>query len=66
MKSYGRRSHLAALITAMVACVCLLRLSTAPVWATVGTITEFPLSSRLGGPDRNIWFTEERTSWSQR
>jgi hypothetical protein len=57
MKSYGRRSHLAALLTAIIACVCPLSLGTAPVWAKVGTITEFPHSSRLGGPDRNIWFT---------
>jgi hypothetical protein len=47
----GLRPRLAALLTAMVACVCLLSLGTAPVWAKVGTITEFPHSSRLGGPD---------------
>jgi hypothetical protein len=50
----------------MSACVCLLSLGTAHAWVKVGTITEFTHSSRPGGPDPNIWFTEERTSWSQR
>jgi hypothetical protein len=44
----------------------MLSLGTAHAWAKVGTITEFSHSSRLSWPDRNIWFTEERTSWSQR
>ena len=59
------RSHLTALITAIVACVGLLGLSTAPAWAAAGTITEFPLptAGRLpagitAGPDGNLWFTE--------
>jgi streptogramin lyase len=66
MNRSGRRSHLTALLTAIIAFICLLSLSAAPVWAKVGTVTEFPSSSRLGGPDfvtagpdGNLWFTEE-------
>jgi hypothetical protein len=51
-----------ALFTAMVACVCLLSLRRAPLWAAADTITEFPHSSRLGGPDGNLWFAESLTS----
>ena len=65
MNRSGRRSHLAALITAIVACLCLLSLSTAPAWATAGTITEFPIptissfpTGITAGPDGNLWFTE--------
>ena len=36
------RSHLTALLTALIACVGLLSLSSAPAWAKAGTITEFP------------------------
>jgi hypothetical protein len=36
----GRRSHLTALLTAIVAFVGLLSLRTAPAWAAAGTITE--------------------------
>jgi virginiamycin B lyase len=64
MNRSGRRSRLAALLTAMFVCICLLSLSTAPAWAKVGTITEFPIptaeSDPLGitaGPDGNLWFT---------
>jgi virginiamycin B lyase len=61
MKSSGWRSHLTALLTALIACVGLLSLSTAPVWAAVGTITEFsPAGLPRGitaGPDGNLWFT---------
>jgi len=65
MNRSGLRSRLAALLTAIAVFVGLLSLSSAPVWAEVGTITEFPHSSRLGGPDfitarpdGNLWFTE--------
>jgi streptogramin lyase len=60
----GRRSHLAALLTAIVAFAGLLSLSSAPAWAAAGTITEFPLPLGSGdpigittGPDGNLWFT---------
>jgi virginiamycin B lyase len=56
------RSHLTALRTALITCVGLLSLSTAPAWAVAGTVTEFPVkSSPLGitaGPDGALWFTE--------
>ena len=65
MKSSGLRSRLAALVTAGIACVCLLSLSSATAWAKVGSIKEFPIptsgSSPFGitkGPDGNLWFTE--------
>src|SRR5258708_38872499 len=64
MKSSRWRSPLAALLTALIACVGLLSLSTAPVWAAAGTITEFSIppaeSDPVGitaGPDGNLWFT---------
>jgi hypothetical protein len=46
MKSSRLRSHLVALLTAILACVSLLSLSTAPAWAAAGTITE-SLSPRV-------------------
>src|SRR6266851_5201233 len=62
MNRSGWRPRLTALITAIVACVGLLSLSTAPAWAKVGTITEFsPASLPRGitaGPDGNLWFAE--------
>jgi len=62
MNRSGRRSRLVALLTAIVACVGLLSLSTAPAWAAVGTITEFsPAGLPRGitaGPDGNLWFAE--------
>ena len=62
MNRSGWRSHLAALLTALIACVSLLCLSSAPAWAKVGTITEFsPASLPRGitaGPDGNVWFAE--------
>jgi streptogramin lyase len=64
MNRSGRRSHLTALLTALIACVGLLSLSTAPAWAAAGTITEFSIppaeSDPVGitaGPDGNLWFT---------
>src|SRR5256885_5829298 len=58
------RSHLTALLTALIACVGLLSLSSAPAWAKAGTITEFPTPTGSGdpigittGPDGNLWFT---------
>jgi hypothetical protein len=38
----GRRSGLAALLSALITCMCLLSLSTAPAWAKAGTITSSP------------------------
>src|SRR5216684_1342561 len=65
MNRSGWRSHLTALLTALIACVGLLSLSTAPAWATAGTITEFPIPTAsstprgiTAGPDGNLWFTE--------
>ena len=49
MNYSGWRSHLTALITAIVACLGLLSLSTAPAWAVAGTITEFPVFTLLWG-----------------
>src|SRR6266849_3803545 len=64
MNRSGWRSHLTALLTALIACVGLLSLSTAPAWATAGTITEFPIPTAesgpdgiTAGPDGNLWFT---------
>src|SRR2546429_9456079 len=58
------RSHLTALLTALIACVGLLSLSSAPAWAKAGTITESPTPTGSGdpigittGPDGNLWFT---------
>src|SRR5690349_6307836 len=64
MNRSGRRSHLTALLTTILVCICLLSLSTAPAWAKVGKITEFPVPSGspefiTAGPDGNLWFTEE-------
>jgi streptogramin lyase len=63
MNNSGWRPRLAALLTALIACVSLLSLSAAPAWAAVGTITEFsPAGLPRGitaGPDGNLWFTEE-------
>jgi virginiamycin B lyase len=65
MNHSGLRSHLAALLTAILACLSLLGLSTAPAWAAAGTVTEFPIPTRgtpfdiTAGPDGNLWFTEE-------
>ena len=62
MKSSRWRSHLAALLTALIAGVGLLSLSSAPAWAAAGTITEFPTGGGpkfiTAGPDGNVWFTE--------
>jgi streptogramin lyase len=58
----GWRSHLTALLTALITCVGLLSLSTAPAWAAAGTVTEFPIRSSpvviTAGPDGALWFTE--------
>ena len=64
MNRSGLRPRLAAFLTAIVASVGLLSLSSAPAWAAAGTVTEFPLtlpSEPFGitaGPDGNVWFTE--------
>jgi len=66
MKSSGLRSRLAALVTACMACVCLLSLSSATAWANkVGSIEEFTgltsfsnPSGITAGPDHSVWFTE--------
>jgi streptogramin lyase len=65
MNRSGRRSHLTALLTAILVCIGLLSLSSAPAWATAGTITEFPIPTAnsqprgiTAGPDGNLWFTE--------
>ncbi len=63
MNRSGRRSHLTALLTAILVSIGLLSLSTAPVWAAAGTITEFPVPSGVPefitvGPDDNLWFAE--------
>ena len=61
----GVRPRLAAFLTAIVVSVGLQGLSSAPVRAEAGTVTEFPVPSRGGpefitaGPDGNLWFTEE-------
>ena len=47
MNRSGWRSRLVALGTALIAGIYLLSLSSAPVWAAAGTITEFPTG---GGP----------------
>src|SRR6266536_2803690 len=64
MNRSGWRSHLAALLTAIIAGVSLLGLSSAPVWAAAGTVTEYPIPTKgtpfaiAAGPDGNLWFTE--------
>jgi hypothetical protein len=59
MNRSGRRSHLTALLTALNTCLGLLSLSSAPAWAAMGTITEFPTGSGLpigimAGSDGNL------------
>jgi virginiamycin B lyase len=64
MKSSGLRSRLVTLLTAIVVSVGLLGLSTAPVWAAAGTVTEFPIPTKgtpfdiTAGPDGNLWFAD--------
>ena len=65
MNRSGWRSHLTALLTALIAGVGLLSLSSAPAWAKADTITEFPIptissfpTGITAGPDGNLWFTE--------
>src|SRR5260221_6153746 len=63
MNRSGWRSRLVALLTALIAGVGLLSLSTAPTWAAAGTVTEFnvPSGTAFGitaGPDGNLWFTD--------
>src|SRR5258707_2468981 len=63
MNRSGWRSHLTALLTALIAGVGLLSLSTAPAWAVAGTVTEFnvPSGTAFGitaGPDGTLWFTD--------
>ncbi len=64
MNRSGWRSHLAALLTAIIAGVSLLGLSSAPVWAAAGTVTEYPIPTKgtpfdiTAGPDGNLWFTD--------
>src|SRR5258706_11292943 len=69
MNSSGLRPRLAALITAVIASVGLLSLSSATAWAKVGTITEFPVPTSssqpagiTAGPDGNLWFTESNAN----
>jgi hypothetical protein len=62
MNRSGWRSHLTALLTALISWVGLLSLSTAPAWAAAGTVTEFPVRCSpvviTAGPDGALWFTE--------
>jgi streptogramin lyase len=57
----GFRPRLAALLTAIVACVGLPGLSSLPAWAAAGTVTEFNVPGGVfgitAGPDGNLWFT---------
>jgi streptogramin lyase len=53
-----------ALLTAILACVSLLSLSSAPAWAAADSITEFHVATAstapwgiTDGPDGNLWFT---------
>ncbi len=69
MNSSGLRPRLAALITAVIASVYLLSLSSTTAWAKVGTITEFPVPTSssqpagiTAGPDGNLWFTESNAN----
>jgi streptogramin lyase len=61
MNRSGLRSHLTALLTAIVACVGLLSLSSLPALAAAGTVTEFNVPGGVfgitAGPDGNLWFT---------
>jgi virginiamycin B lyase len=57
------RPRLVALLTALIACIGLLSLSSLPAWAAAGAVTEFnvPSGTAFGitaGPDGNLWFTE--------
>src|SRR6266702_752778 len=65
MNRSGWRSYLTALLTAIIAGVSLLSLSSLPAWAAkAGTIKEFPIPTKsapiaiTAGPDGNLWFTE--------
>lgn len=62
MNRSGRLSHLIARLSALITCVGLLSLSTAPAWAAVGTVTEFPVKNSpaviTAGRDGALWFTE--------
>src|SRR6266568_3577588 len=65
MNRSGWRSYLTALLTAIIAGVSLLNLSSLPAWAAkAGTIKEFPIPTKsapiaiTAGPDGNLWFTE--------
>jgi virginiamycin B lyase len=55
-------ARLMAPLTTLLTWVCLLSLSTAPAWATAGTVTEFPVKNSpvniTTGPDGALWFTE--------
>src|SRR5258708_25185668 len=69
MNSSGLGPRLAAPITAVIACVGLLSLSSATAWTKVGTITEFPVPTSssgpngiTAGPDGNLWFTESNAN----
>jgi streptogramin lyase len=66
MNRSSLRSHLATLLTALIAGLGLLGLSTAPALAAAGTVREFnvPTASSMpegitAGPDGNLWFTEQ-------
>jgi len=66
IKCSGLRSRLTALVTACIACVCLLSLSNGTAWAEVGTLHEFPIPTPgsqpvdiTAGPDGNLWFAEQ-------
>jgi hypothetical protein len=58
MNISGRQSRLVAPLTALIACVGLLSLSTAPVWAAAGIVTEFNVPGGVfgitAGPDGNL------------
>jgi len=61
MNRSGWRPRLAALLTALLACVGLLSLSSLPALAAAGTVTEFNVPGGVfgitAGPDGNLWFT---------
>ena len=58
----GVRPRLVALLTALLAGVSLLSLSSLPALAAAGTVTEFNVPGGVfgitAGPDGNLWFTE--------
>src|SRR5258708_17752100 len=61
------RPRLVALLTALIACIGLLSLSSLPACAAAGTVTEFnvPSGTAFGitaGPDGNLWFTDNGAS----